>query len=105
MAIPDYQMIMLPLLNYLSDGKEKSSTVTFEELADLFNLSEAERKELLPNGQQPIFSNRIAWAKAYLKKAGLIQSSRRGIYKITTIGKKVLKQKPDKIDSDYFLEE
>jgi len=69
MAIPDFQTIMLPLLKHLGDGQERSNQETFDDLADEFNLSEEERKELLSSGRQPVFTNRIAWAKVYLKKA------------------------------------
>lgn len=104
MAIPDYQSIMLPLLKHLSDGKTKSSSETFEQLADEFNLGEDEKKELLPSGQQPVFSNRIAWAKVYLKKAGLIVSPKRGYYKITDLGRNVLKKNPAKIDNLFLTQ-
>jgi restriction system protein len=73
MSIPTYDTLMLPLLKHLADGNTKSTSETFEALANEFNLTDEERKELLPSGQQPIFSNRIAWAKAYMKKAGLIE--------------------------------
>lgn len=72
MAIPDYQKIMLPLLKYALDGQEHSMREAIGALADQFNLSEDERKELLPSGQQPLFDNRVGWARAYLKKAGLL---------------------------------
>ena len=104
MAIPDYQTLMLPLLKHLGDGNIKSTAETFEELATEFNLSNEERKELLPSGQQPIFSNRIAWAKAYLKKSGLIESPKKGFYKITLTGLEVLKQKPSKIDNRFLTQ-
>ena len=31
-------------------------------LAESFHLTDQERKELLPSGQQSLFSNRVAWA-------------------------------------------
>ena len=71
MSIPDYQTIMLPLLQHLADKKENSSQETFEALSEVFRLSEQEKNELLPSGNQPIFMNRIAWAKTYLKKQDL----------------------------------
>ncbi|HDP99032.1 MAG TPA: restriction endonuclease [bacterium] len=102
MAIPDYQTIMLPLLKHLSDNKIRSSRETFDALANEFNLTEEERKELLPSGQQLVFLNRISWAKVYLKKAGLIESPRRGYFKITESGIKTLNKSPEKIDNDFL---
>jgi len=54
------------------------------------------------SGQQPILSNRVGWAKVYLKKAGLIESTRRGYYKITQKGLNILSEKPSKIDNEYL---
>ena len=49
MAIPDFQSLMLPLLQRLADGKEHPNVEVLEALADQFHLSEDERKELLPS--------------------------------------------------------
>ncbi|HPD56244.1 MAG TPA: restriction endonuclease [Smithellaceae bacterium] len=102
MAIPDYQSIMLPLLELLSDSKEHTFREMVEFLASKFNLTDEERKELLPSGQQAIFDNRVGWARTYLKKAALIESPRRGVNQITKRGINALVQKPDKIDVKYL---
>jgi len=49
MTIPDFQKIRQHLLKYASDGKEHSLREAIEGLADEFNLSQSERKELLPS--------------------------------------------------------
>ncbi|MCG8346659.1 MAG: winged helix-turn-helix domain-containing protein [Chloroflexales bacterium] len=74
MPIPDFQHLFLPLLQHLADGEEHTSQETVEALARLFQLSEAERTQLLPSGKQAIFTNRVAWAKSHLKQAGLIDN-------------------------------
>jgi len=102
MSIPDYQAIMLPLLRHLADKKEKSSQETFEALSKIFGLSEQEKNELLPSGNQSIFMNRIAWAKTYLKKTGFIESPKRGYYRITERGQNELKKNPKEIDNKYL---
>lgn len=102
MAIPDYQSIMLPLLKLVSDGREYYLRDIIEKLADKFNLSEEERKELLPSGQQSIFSNRVGWARTYLKQAGLLEATRRGYIRITERGKQVLSQNPKHIDVKFL---
>jgi restriction system protein len=65
MAIPDFQSIMLPLLQFSSDGKEHSVNEAVEWLAQHFGLSPSERNELLPSGRQAILANRAAWAGTY----------------------------------------
>ena len=102
MAIPDYQTLMLPLLKFIADGREKSLRETIEGLAIEFELSEDERKELLPSGQQSTFDNRVGWARTYMKKAGLVSTTRRGYFKITELGQKILSEKPSKIDVPFL---
>ena len=102
MGIPDYQSIMLPLLKLASDKKEHLMQETIEKLAVNFNLSESDRRELLPSGQQEIFDNRVGWARTYLKKAGLIDSPKRGVFIITEKGQKVLQSNPQKINVSFL---
>ncbi|MEH2085245.1 restriction endonuclease [Nostoc sp.] len=102
MAIPDYQKIMLPLLKYALDGQEHSMREAIGTLADQFNLSEDERKELLPSGQQPLFDNRVGWARTYLKKAGLLATPKRGYFEITEQGINVARQSLQEIDVQFL---
>lgn len=102
MAIPDYQTLMLPLLKVATDGKVHARREALNELALRFKLTEDERKELLPSGNQEIFDNRVGWARTYLKKAGLIEYPQRGHFKITSRGKDVLAQKTERIDVAYL---
>lgn len=104
MAIPDFQSIMLPLLKYLGDEKEKSNQEISQDLAKFYNLTPEEINLFLPSGNQQIFSNRVAWAKSYLKQASLIASTHRGFYKITGKGLKVLKSNPNKINIKYLTQ-
>ncbi|MDZ7950898.1 restriction endonuclease [Nostoc sp. DedQUE09] len=102
MAIPDYQKIMLPLLKYALDGQEHSMREAIGALANQFNLSEDERKELLPSGQQPLFDNRVGWARTYLKKAGLLATPKRGYFEITEQGINVTRQSLQEIDVQFL---
>ena len=102
MPIPDFQSIMLPLLKILADGKVYKYREIFEALVREFLVTEAERKEMLPSGQQEIFSNRVGWAKTYLKKAGLIDSPQRATFVISEKGKEILSQNPARIDAKFL---
>jgi restriction system protein len=62
--IPDYQSIMLPLLRLASDGREHLFRTSVDVLANEFKLTPEERKEELPSRTQPIFDNRVGWARA-----------------------------------------
>lgn len=102
MAIPDYQSIMLPLLRHLSDGIEHKMRDVTDELAIILGVTDDEQKELLPSGVAPVFYNRTAWAKTYLKKAGLIESPRLGVVTISERGKEVLNKNPTIINVKYL---
>jgi restriction system protein len=102
MPIPDYQTLMLPLLRFAADGNDHTTREAVEGLATEFQLTPAERKELLASGQQAIFNNRVGWANSYLKKAGLLESPRRGALRITARGKQTLGDNPTRIDVKYL---
>lgn len=104
MGVPDFQSIMLPLLKFASDKNEHSSRESIEYLGQEFNLTEEDRKELLPSGTQAVFDNRVGWSRTYLKKAGLLESKKRGYFNITEEGLKVLKQNPPKINIDFLMQ-
>lgn len=102
MPIPDYQTCMLPLLQFVSDGADYTAQQAVGALADKFKLGHSDRIELLPSGKQAVFHNRVGWARSYLKKAGLLNSPRRGIFCITDRGRGVLAEKLDRIDVKYL---
>jgi hypothetical protein len=101
-AIPDYQSLMLPVLKLASDGGEHRMSDVVDTLATQLNLTEAEREELLPSGKQPVFNNRVHWAKTYLAQAKLLISTRRAFFKITERGRSVLAEKVERIDAKFL---
>jgi restriction system protein len=98
MPIPDFQSFMLPVLELASDGKEHSLEEARDVLAERFGLTDAEREELLPSGRQRRFDNRVAWAKVYLQRAGLLKGPRRAHFEITERGREVLAERPHRVD-------
>jgi restriction system protein len=102
MAIPDYQSLMLPLLRYAEDRQEHSFQDAVTTLSDLFDLTDDERRQPLPSGVQPLIHNRVGWARTYLKKAGLLESTRRGFFVVTALGLEVLASRPNRIDVKFL---
>lgn len=98
MAIPDYQELMLPFLRLASNGVEQKFRDAVERLAADYKLTNEERAAMLPSGTAPVFDNRVGWARTYLKQAGLVESPRRGTFRITDEGTALLKENPTKID-------
>lgn len=104
MAIPKFHAFLLPFLKFTSDGEEHVFNEVLEYLKNEFQITDEESEELLPSGKQTILKNRIAWARTYLKKAGLIDYVRRGVFQITERGREVLLQKPEKIDTRFLMQ-
>jgi len=102
MAIPDYQAVMLPLLQFAGDGQEHSLRETIDALAEKFRLTPEERKQLLPSGQQEVFDNRVGWARTYLTKADLLRKTRRSHFAITERGRQVLSEDLPRLDVKYL---
>lgn len=102
MPVPDYQSIMLPLLKAVADEQIHKFRELIEKLAQEFELTEENRRELLPSGKQPLFDNRVGWGNTYLKKAGLLQSEKRGFVQITNLGLQVLNNNPSRVDAAFL---
>ncbi|OGL44099.1 MAG: restriction endonuclease [Candidatus Schekmanbacteria bacterium RBG_16_38_10] len=102
MMIPDFQSTMLPLLKSLNDDKIRDSKELREFMANNFRITDAEQKIKTPNGKQFLFYNRVAWAISYLKMGELIIVPERGKYKISELGKNILKNTPDKITIKFL---
>lgn len=102
MSVPDYQSIMLPLLKQAEDGQEHRLNDVIETLASQFSLADSDRKELLPSGKQAKFDNRVGWARTYLSKAGLLDSTARGKFRISQRGIEVLRSNPSEINNRFL---
>ncbi len=101
LAIPDYQTLMLPFLLVVGDSQDHVVNDIVDKLADEFRLTEEERTKPFSTGE-PIFKNRVWWARSYLVKAGLLQSPGRGRIRITTRGLEALKKEPALIDNEFL---
>lgn len=100
--IPGFQNFMLPLLKYAADNEEHRLTDAVIALSDQFGFTPEERSQLLPSKVQDVVSNRIGWARSYLKKAGLLEYPRPGHFKITERGREVLSENLEMITTKYL---
>jgi len=98
MAVPDFQSFFKPLLGVAADGKEHSMKEARELIAKRMNIPDADLRELLPSGTQTKFDNRIAWAKSYFVQANVLESPKRGWFRITERGQALHKKGHDRID-------
>ncbi len=105
MAVPDFQSLMLPLLTHAARRSEETSTAeAVEALADELALTDDDLKEMLPSGTQLTFVNRVGWGATYMKKARLLEPTRRGYYRITERGNALLAIRPANISVQVLQE-
>ena len=103
MTLPTYDELMLPLLKLAAqDNQEHPIRELREQLAQQLNLTPKQRTIKLPSGRQAVFDNRVGWASTYLRKAKLLERTRRGYVKITPRGAKLLAENPSAIDDHYL---
>ena len=104
MPIPDFQSLMLPIMKVAQDGAEHTARELRQRIGDDLGLTDAERKELLPSGTQPVLTNRIAWARAHLTMAGLLEKTGRGAFRITQRGKDAMASNPSTINMRFLFQ-
>lgn len=99
--IPDYQSLMRPVLECARNEPRKISDVV-EEISDRLGLTDEERQQMLPSGKQTTITNRVHWARSYMKQAGLVRNIRRGWYELTDRGRAVLHNPSISLDAKYL---
>jgi restriction system protein len=76
-----------PLLDALRTlGGSGTPREVVEQIAHDLSVPDDVQNELLPSGE-PRFPNQVAWARFYLSREGLLDSSRRGIWSLTDKGR------------------
>ena len=100
MPIPAYEELMLPVLKL--SAQETSVREAINKLSSDFGLTEEERQQTLPSGPKPLIRSRIEWAVTYLVQAGLLSRPKRGHFKITDSGFRVLRSNPTAIDKTFL---
>ena len=86
MPIPDYEKMMLPILSFLADRKEKTTRDVINHVIEKFKISSEEQDEIIPSGKAKLLDNRVGWACTYMRKAGLMDSPTRGVNRISKEG-------------------
>ena len=103
MPVPDFQSLMLPVLETLQYDYDMSVA----ELRDLVSIREGltqeDLRELFPSGKQTVFANRIHWALYALTRAKLAIRTYRATYRLTDSGVDLLKKKPQRVDRKLLL--
>jgi len=99
--IPSYQQFMRPFLAFAMQGEIQLKNVK-QHLIEEFSLSDEDLSQLLPSGKQTVFENRVGWARTYLTKTQLLETTKRAHYIITERGRSALQDKDATIDVNYL---
>lgn len=85
---PQFLRFAIPIVEVLKGlGGSASSEEVTDLVIDELGISEEEQSETLKNGTSRV-RNQIAWARFYFVKAGLLGSSKRGVWNLTDEGSK-----------------
>ncbi|QEC68741.1 restriction endonuclease [Panacibacter ginsenosidivorans] len=83
---PEFLRYINPVLTTLqANGGAGDSTNVIEEVIEKLGITDEELEQTTSNGQSRI-RNQIQWARFYLFKAGLIDNSQRGVWRLTNEG-------------------
>ena len=104
MSIPKYNELYLQVLEALSDGESHSKHEIADFIAPVFGITPSDRQQTLPSGGSLVYSDRVGWACTYLKKANLIESTKRAHYRLTQGGKQVLSNPPAVFDNRFLCQ-
>jgi restriction system protein len=85
---PEFLRFCKPVVATLREmgGEGRSNEVT-DTVIERQQIPEAEQQATLKDGVTSRVRNQVAWARFYLVKAGLIDSSKRGVWKLTPSGR------------------
>lgn len=97
--IPKFDQLAVPILQAIKNGKTYPSKTVFEQIKHDLDMEKYDTITL-ESTSKPLFDNRIAWAKSYLKRAGLVEFPMRAHVRITEKGRQFLNQ-PDDVLASY----
>ena len=88
MSVPKYDELINPLLQAMNQlGGSASVSEQEDAVASVLKLTEKDIAEI-HRGSRTKLSYRLAWARNYLKRFGLLENSERGVWSLTHEGRK-----------------
>jgi restriction system protein len=98
-GLPSFQQLMLPTLQHVCQRPDEVAVAKLEEdLARSLRLTPEDLARVLSNGEQSVFVSRLTWARAYLAKAGLMETPRRGYVRGGARGRELIAEGIKEID-------
>jgi len=98
-SVPSFTQFIEPLLRYLAkNGGIIRAGDCHDAVADIVGLTDEQRAEMLPSGNQQVYKNRIGWAHDRLKRQGLSGSPKRGYWQVTSAGLAFVAKHPEPLN-------
>lgn len=91
-ALPAYSDLILPTVRAVSKlgGSATAREITTQVLADLAPNDEMLAVSHVSRPEASVYLERVQWARSYAKLIGALESPKRGVFLITTLGKELL---------------
>lgn len=97
-SVPKYEEFFNPLLSALHKlGGSSTISELVESVSDIMKLPQEVRDLVHKEGRSTVVEYRLAWARTYLKKAGLVENSERGVWSLTAKGQTTQRVDPKAI--------
>lgn len=96
-ALPSWEGFLVPVLAVLANGEVRRARWVRQAVMDFLALSEEQRAEMLPSGNQGRADNRAGWAVSFLARVQAVARPARGQYRISDAGRALLAAHPQGI--------
>lgn len=99
--MPNEAEILLPMLEFHSDGEPKQIRAVIDGLAERLALPEEEKNARYPGGERK-FASLAYNAARTLRGAGLLHRDSLGVHRLTERGQQALARNPARIDAEFL---
>ncbi len=104
MPVPTYDRFIEPVLRFLATKPDGVKAADAQDAAaKRLGLSDEDRQERLPSGQQAVYKNRAGWAHDRLKRIGYSESVRRGWWQLTAAGMSFAQAHPQPLSDEEVV--
>lgn len=104
MPVPTEDALLLPILRELADGETRTMRDLRERVATSLGVSPADLDVRVNDGSEPLFNNRLRWARNNLVAAGVAMSPGWGNLRITDEGRALLTEAPDPLTTKFLAD-
>lgn len=99
-VVPTFDRLMWPCLKALKAmGGSASNDELLAQVIELEKVPEDVASFIHTDNRQTKLGYNLAWAKTYLKRAGAIENSTRGVWSITDVGERMTEKDVDAVPS------